>query len=96
MKIEELIKDLDYVSIIEFRNYLLRNLTKLCCKKNSNFKVISSHKQEDLFCKKCSYKFHKNDKLKTDVQKYIRPRYKNTISETSDIIIHYSKLSFEI
>ena len=59
-------------------------------------KVISSHKQEDLFCKKCSYKFHKNGKLKTDVQKYIRPRYKNTISETSDIIIHYSKLSFEI
>ena len=65
MKIEELIKDLDYVSIIEFRNYLLINLTQLCCKKNSNFKVISSHKQEDLFCKKCSYKFHKNDKLKT-------------------------------
>lgn len=35
MKTEELIKDLEPVSIIEFKNYLLENLTKLCCKKDS-------------------------------------------------------------
>lgn len=49
MKIGELIKNLDTVSIIEFKNYLLENLTELCCKKNSNSKVISSYRQKDLF-----------------------------------------------
>lgn len=53
MKIEELIKVLDPVLILEFKNYLLENLTKLRCKKDSNSKVISSHRQKDLFCKKC-------------------------------------------
>ena len=33
MNIKELIKDLEPVSIIEFKNYLLENLTKLCSKK---------------------------------------------------------------
>lgn len=95
MKIEELIKNLDPVSIIEFKNYLLENLTELCCKKNSNSKVISSHRQKDLFCAKCGCKFYKNGKTKTGVQKYICSGCKNTISETTDTIIHYSKLSFE-
>ena len=40
MKIEELIKDLDPVSIIEFKNYLLENITQLCCEKNYNSKII--------------------------------------------------------
>lgn len=31
MRIGELIKDLDPVFIIEFKNYLLENLTQLCC-----------------------------------------------------------------
>lgn len=96
MKIEELIKDLDPVSIIEFKNYLLENLTKLCCRKNSNSKIISSHRHEDLFCKKCGCKFYKNGKTKTGVQKYICSGCKYTISETTNTIIHYSKLSFEI
>lgn len=92
MKVEELIKDLDPVSIIEFKNYLLENLTELCCQKNSNSKIIFSHRQEDLFCKKCGCKFYKNGKTKTGVQKYICPGCKNTISETTDTIIHCSKL----
>ena len=96
MKLEELIKDFDSVTIIEFNNYLLENLTKLCCEKNSNSKVIASHRQDDLFCKKCGCKFYKNGKTKTGVQKYICPGCKNTISETTDTIIYYSKLSFEI
>lgn len=33
MKIEEVIKDLDPVSIIEFENYLLESLTRLVVKK---------------------------------------------------------------
>ena len=96
MKIEELIKDLDPVSIIEFKNYLLENLTQLCCEKNSNSKIISSHRKEMLFCEKCGCKFHKNGKTKNGVQKYICPECRNTISETTNTIIHHSKLSFEV
>ena len=94
MKIEELIKDLDPASIIEFKNYLLEHLTELCCKKDSNFIVISSHRKEDLFCEKCGCKFYKNGKTKTGIQKYICPGCKNTVSETTNTIIYCSKLSF--
>lgn len=73
MKIEELIKDLDPVSIIEFKNYLLENLTGLCCEKNSNSKIISSHRDEELLCEKCGCKFQKNGRTKTGIQKYICP-----------------------
>ena len=96
MKIEELIKDLDPVSIIEFKNYLLENLTQLCCEKNSNSKIISSHRNEELFCEKCGCKFYKNGKTKNGVQKYICSGCKNTISETTNTITYHSKLSFEI
>ena len=34
MNIKELINDLDPVTIIDFKNYLLENLTLLCCEKN--------------------------------------------------------------
>lgn len=96
MNIKELIKDLDPVSIIEFKNYLLENLTKLCCEKNSNSKIISSHRQEDLFCEKCGCKLHKNGKTKNGVQKYICPCCKKTICETTNTIIYHSKLSFDV
>lgn len=57
------------MSIIEFKNYLLESLTKLCCKNNS--KIISSLRQEDLFCEKYGCKFYKNGKTETGVQKNI-------------------------
>lgn len=56
MKIEELIKDFDPVSIIEFKNYLTENLSELCKTKNmlryskkrtstkSSYRGISHHK----------------------------------------------------
>lgn len=44
MKIEELLKELDPVTIIEFKNYLLKNLSDLCSTKNSNSKIISNFK----------------------------------------------------
>jgi hypothetical protein len=36
-------------------------------------KVISTHRQEKLFYKKCGCKFYKNEKIKIGVQKYICP-----------------------
>lgn len=42
MKIEELVKDLDPITIIEFKNYLLENLTQLINSKNSTSKITSS------------------------------------------------------
>lgn len=96
MNIKELIKELDPVTIIEFKNYLLENLTKLCSKKDSNSKIISCHRDNILFCKDCGGKFQKNGKTKSGVQKYICPDCKKTISETTNTIIYHSKLSFEV
>ena len=96
MNIEELIKDLDPVTIIEFKNYLTENLSKLCSMKNSNSKIISKFKTEKNFCKKCGCLLHKNGKTKTGIQKYICSGCKATSSETSETIICHSKLSFEI
>lgn len=96
MNIEELIKNLDPVSIIEFKNYILENLSDLCSTKNSNSKVISKFKDEELFCEKCGCKLYKNGKTKNSIQKYICSGCKTTFSETSNTIICHSKLSFEI
>ena len=71
MNIEELLKDLDPVTIIEFKNYLTENLSKLCSMKNSNSKIISKFKKKENFCKTCKCLLHKNGKTKTGIQKYI-------------------------
>ncbi len=65
-------------------------------KKNSNSKIISSHRKGNLYCKKRRCKFNKNGKTKNGVQKYICSGCKATISETTNTIIYHSKLSFEI
>ena len=43
MKINELIKDLDPVTIIEFKNYIIENLGEFCNKNNSNSKGRTYH-----------------------------------------------------
>lgn len=96
MNIEELLKDLDPVTIIEFKNYLTENLSKLCSMKNSNSKIISKFKIEEKCCKKCGCILHKNGKTKAGIQKYICSGCKLTSSETTETIICHSKLSFEI
>lgn len=96
MKIEELIKDLDPVTIIEFKNYILEHLSDLCSTKNSNSKVISKFKREEMFCEKCGCKLYKNGKTKTGIQKYICSGCKLTLSETTKTITCHSKLSFDI
>ena len=64
MKIEELIKDLDPVTIIEFKNYVIENLGELCKIKNSNSKIISNHRCDEVICKHCKVKMNKNGKQK--------------------------------
>lgn len=96
MKIEELIKDLDPVTIIEFKNYIVEHLSDICSTKNSNSKIISKFKDKDLFCKECGCKLYKNGKTKNGIQKYICSRCKITLSETTNTIICHSKLPFEI
>lgn len=49
MKIDELIKDLDPVTIIEFKNYLIEKIGELCKVKNSNSKIICNHRDKKLF-----------------------------------------------
>ena len=96
MNIEVLLKDLDPITIIEFKNYLIENLSKLCSTKDSNSKIISKFKNEINCCKKCGCVLHKNGKTKTGIQKYICSGCKSTSSATTDTIICHSKLSFEI
>lgn len=95
MKIEELIKDLDPVTIIEFKNYLIENLEELCKVKNSNSKIISNHRN-NVNCKHCNIKMSKNGKTKNGVQKYICSNCKYTCSETTDTIVSHSHLSFDV
>ena len=96
MKIEELIKDLDPVTIIEFKNYIVEHLSDLCSTKNSNSKVISKFKNKELFCEKCGSKLYKNGRTKSGIQKYICSGCKTTLSETTNTVICHSKLPFEI
>ncbi len=67
MKIEELIKELDPVSIVEFKNYLVENLSELCKTKNLNSKIISNHRNSNVICKHCSIKMSKTAKTKNGV-----------------------------
>ena len=71
MNIKELVKDLDPVTIIEFKNYLIENITNYCSKKNSNSKIILNYKDRNMSCEKCGCKINKNGKTKNGVQKYI-------------------------
>ena len=96
MNIEDLLKDLDPITIIEFKNYLNDNLSKLCSSKNSNSKVISKFKNKKRCCNECGCILHKNGKTKSGIQKYICSGCNSTSSETTDTITCHSKLSFEI
>lgn len=96
MKIEELIKDLDPVTIIEFKNYVIENLSELCKIKNSNSKIISNHRCDEIICKHCKGKMNKNGKTKNEVQKYICKHCGYTCSETTDTIVAHSHLSFDV
>lgn len=96
MNIEALIKELDPITIIEFKDYLSKNLGEICKTKNSNSKIICNHRKGDVICKNCKIKMNKNGKTKNGVQKYICRNCKYTCSATTDTIVAHSHLSFDI
>ena len=49
MKIEELIKDLYPVTIIEFKNYIIEHLSDLCSVKNADVNYIKMEKRKMVF-----------------------------------------------
>lgn len=46
MRLDELIKDLEPVIIIKFKNYLIENVGEICRAKNSNSKIIFYHRKK--------------------------------------------------
>ena len=96
MKIEEIIKDLDPLTLLEFKNYLLENLSELIGAKNSNSKIIINNQKGIRYCNKCGCVLYKNGKTKTGIQKYICSGCKHTVSETTGTITYCSKLSFNV
>ena len=96
MSIKKSINELDTVTLVEFKNYIIENLSDLCKTKNSNSKVISNHRDEKLICKNCKEKMNKNGKNKNGVQKYICKHYGHTCCETTDTIVSHSHLSFDV
>lgn len=91
----ELLKDLNPIQIIEFKNYLKENIKNVVGAKDGFAKIIRSEKQVHC-CSNCQSSLWKNGKDKNNVQKYICPGCKLTRSETTDTITYNSKLSFEI
>ena len=85
-KWEKLLSDLDPVTIIEFKNYLLEK----CSTKNSNSKIIFKFRTKEKCCNKRGCILHKNG-----VQKYICSGCKITSSETTNTIVCHSKLPFK-
>lgn len=96
MNFEELIKDLDAISVIEFKNYLTENITEICTSKNSISTILSNNNNTNFICDKCGYKIHKNGKTKNGIQKYICSNCKKTFSQTTNTVLHHSKLSVEV
>ena len=66
MKLEELINDLDPVTLIEFKNYIQEHLSDLCSTKNSNSKIISKFRSKELFYERCRCKLYRNEKQKME------------------------------
>lgn len=90
------IEDLDAITLIELKDYLINNIVDLITEKNTNFKIIKEHRGENLICPDCQNKLHRNGKTKTCVQKYICSVCKKTHSLTKGTIVYNSKISFDI
>jgi len=96
MKIEKLIKDFDPITLIEFKNYLIDNLSDYCSQKNSNASILSTYSDGNKCCSECGCLLYKNGKTKNGIQKYICSGCKKNLSETTGTITYHSKLSFDI
>lgn len=64
MNIKELLKDLDPVTIIEFKNYLVENLSNLYSKKTLILRLFQILKLENFIVKSAGVNFIEMVKLK--------------------------------
>lgn len=96
MKIEELIKETDPITLIEFKNYLIDNMVSICNKKDAAAMIIENNNKETKFCQMCGCIYSKNGRRKDGTQKYICSNCGHTVSETTGTVTCYSKLPFEI
>lgn len=96
MKIEDIIKELDHVTIIEFKNYLNEHLKEIFNIKNSNALIISNNSKQVKHCEICGYTMYKNSKTRNGVQKYICNKCKHASSQTTNTITYNSKLPFDV
>ncbi len=64
MNIKELIKDLDPVTIIEFKNYIIEHLSDLCSTKSSNSKLFLNLKIKKYFVRNVDVNYIRMEKQK--------------------------------
>lgn len=90
------LENLDAITLIELKEYLVNNIMDMITEKNTNYKIIKEHCGEKLICPHCKNKLYRNGKTKTGVQKYICSKCKKVHSLTNGTIVYKSKLSFDI
>lgn len=96
MNIKELVEELDPVTLIEFKNYLIDNIVSICNKKDAKSMIIENNKEMTKFCSLCGCLYLKNGKRKDGVQKYICSGCRHTVCETTGTVTYNSKISFEV
>ena len=69
MNVNEIIKDLDAVQLIELKNYITNELLDICETKDSNSKIIENNTHNKICL--CGCTMSKNGHTPTGVQKYV-------------------------
>ncbi|MCI6266088.1 MAG: IS1595 family transposase [Bacilli bacterium] len=94
MNVNEIIKDLDAVQLIELKNYITNELLDICETKDSNSKIIENNTHNKICL--CGCTMSKNGHTPTGVQKYVCSHCKHTCCATTNTVVYHSKLSFDI
>ena len=94
MNVNEIIKDLDAVQLIELKNYIINELLDICETKNSNSKIIENNTSKKICL--CGCVMSINGHTPTGVQKYVCSHCKHTCCATTNTVVYHSKLSFDI
>lgn len=94
-KFNEILKELNAIEIVEFKNYLVENIVAAISNINDNAKIIEDNISVRV-CDKCGCNMCRNGHTKKGVQKYICKCCNNTMSSTTDTVTYCSKKSFAV